>query len=119
MRCGLTESLYEVLGQEEDAEEKTETEPIYLWVDYKEMNNTVLWWVQRRRRQYAWHQCLHRVAHGLVAELVIAGSLTLLIGGIDDDNNTASARRERNRPASTRGNVTSTNVATCESRHHH
>jgi hypothetical protein len=62
-----------------------------------------------------WHQCLHRVAHGLVAVLVIAGSLTLLScgGGDDDDNNTASSTTGTQLdPASTRGNVTSTNVAT-------
>jgi hypothetical protein len=61
-----------------------------------------------------WHQCLHRVAHGLVAVLVIAGSLTLLsCGGDDDDNNTASSTTGTQLdPATTRGNVTSTNVAT-------
>jgi hypothetical protein len=60
-----------------------------------------------------WHQCLHRVTHGLVAVLVIAGSLALLSCGGDDDNNTGPGRTGTQLdPANTRTNVTSTNLAT-------
>jgi hypothetical protein len=54
------------------------------------------------------HQRLHRGAHGLIAVLVIAGSLALLGCPGGDDNFAETTRLD---PATTRANVTNTNAA--------
>lgn len=62
-----------------------------------------------------WHQCLHRAVHGLVAVIVVVGSLALV--GCPDDSadpdsapNSGGAPRVRLDPATVRTNVTPANA---------